>query len=617
MLRVPVLASLLALTAPLCLHAEPPGGTIRRFAPPDTAPALKALSGEARKRADRLALQSSLDKVDERAIDLGGNVSAWLIKHLTLTAEEEAEAAGKVHKELLKEHKGRVKEAPRAVRQVFDRLVRTLPPHLKPDAFRFSLTVLDVPEVGAFTCGGGYVYVTQGMLDALLSDLERGTAALGFVLAHELGHSSLGHCRRGYQLQALEMEIKRGIKLSIANDRLKGLLETSITPTGRLVTFLYSREQDYDADLFAFHLCRNAEIDLDAALDALRWLIAARHPGVLNGGATDESKAPWLLTYYVSTHPDPKRRLKRLLMEQSGEVEDREGLGLFAFDPRTRKLTRCGDRAVPRDKECVIFIHGMHGDDGSFREFLAAVASDRRATGRPLLVFRHPGNGSLVHSGRFLRNEMARVVRSPARASFVCHSAGGLVFRYYTEKLRGEFDRAVLMGTPHTGSLLTPLKFIVDAAEFTADLKMGLPSAITATLTEGRDGLNPDVHPDSLFLRHLGHDTKLARRYHVVYGTFLRRSSAVALRVSFELGKLALKRVIEEKVPSPLLRTTGLRLIDDLKLTDEVLDGDLIVSADSARLEGAGKVTATRLHHQALKTDEDLLGEIAAYLFTK
>ncbi|HKB40456.1 MAG TPA: M48 family metallopeptidase, partial [Gemmataceae bacterium] len=421
MLRVRVLTLLLVLATPLWLRADPPVGTIRRFAPPDAAPTLKDLSGIARQRADRLALQSPLDKVDERAIDLGGNVSAWLIKHLTLTAQEEADAANKVHKELLREHKGRVKEAPRAVRQLFDRLVRTLPPHLKPEAFRFSLTVLDLPEVSAFTCGGGHVYVTQGMLDALLSDPERGTAALAFVLAHELGHSSLGHCRRGYQLQALEMEIKRGIKLSITNEKLRALFETSIAPTGRLVTFLYSREQDYDADLFALHLCRNAEIVLDAALDSLRWLVAARHPGVLNGQATNEGKAPWLLTYYVSTHPDPKRRLKRLLMEQSGEVEDREGLGLFAFDARTRKLTRCGDRAVPRDRECVIFIHGMHGDDGSFREFLAGVASDRRTRGRPLLVFRHPGNGSLVHSGRFLRNEMARVVGSPGKASFVCH----------------------------------------------------------------------------------------------------------------------------------------------------------------------------------------------------
>src|SRR5438270_660363 len=135
------------------------------------------------------------------------------------------------------------------------------------------------------------------MLDALLSDPDRCPAALAFILAHELGHSALGHCRRGYQLQALQKEIKRGIKLTVPNERLAGLLETSLAPAGRLLTFLYTREQDYNADLFALHLCRNAGIDTDTGLDALRWLVAARHPGVL-GGPVGERKPPSLLAYY-------------------------------------------------------------------------------------------------------------------------------------------------------------------------------------------------------------------------------------------------------------------------------------------------------------------------------
>jgi Zn-dependent protease with chaperone function/pimeloyl-ACP methyl ester carboxylesterase len=610
-----VLASLL-VAAPLLHGDEPPAGSVRRFAPPEEAPALKDLTRDARQRADRLALREPLDKPAERAVDLAGNVSAWLIKHLSLTDSEEADAARKVHQELLLEHKRRVKQAPRLARQTFDRLVAELPPHLKPEAFRYSLTVLDLPEVAAFTCGGGCVCVTQGLLDALLSDPERGPAALAFILAHELGHGALGHCRRGYQLQALQQEIKRGINLEISNERLASLLETSLAPAGRLATFLYTREQDYDADRFALHLCRNAGIDPDTALDALRWLVAARHPSVL-GNSDAERKPPSLLAYYLATHPDPRRRLERLLMEQSGEVQDRDGLGLFAFDPKTSRLARCPAGAVPKDKACVIFVHGMHGDDDSFRTFLAFLAEDRRTTGRPLLVFRHPGNGSLVHSGRFLRNEMTRVVARPDRATFICHSAGGLVFRYYAEKLHGDFDRAVLLGTPNAGSLLTPLKFLVDAREFASDLKRGLPAAITSTLSEGDEGLTPDVHPDSLFLRHLGHNAKLARRYHLIYGAFLRRPATTAFQVSFELSKLALKRVIKEKVSSPLLRETGLRLVDELRLTDEVLDGDLIVSAVSARLEGAGKMTATRLHHDALKTDADVMALVAASLFGK
>src|SRR6478672_8683733 len=83
-----VLAVLL-VSAPLLLGGEPPIGSVRRFAPPDEAPALKDLTREARQRADRLALREPLDKPNERAIDLAGNVSALLIKYLSLTDAEE------------------------------------------------------------------------------------------------------------------------------------------------------------------------------------------------------------------------------------------------------------------------------------------------------------------------------------------------------------------------------------------------------------------------------------------------------------------------------------------------------------------------------------------------
>src|SRR5262249_6478839 len=148
---------------------------------------------------------------------------------------------------------------------------------------------------------------------------------------------------------------------------------------------------------------------------------------------------------------------------------------------------------------------------------------------------------SLAHAGRFLRNEMARVVRAPARASFVCHSAGGLVFRYYAERLGGALDPAPLLGAPHAGSRVQPLEHLADLAEFARDLRFGLPRAITATLTEGDGALTPDVQPDSLFLRHLGHDPKLARRYEVVYGNCLTDArTRWALRVALAVTKVAL-----------------------------------------------------------------------------
>ena len=601
----PLLAVLLA--------SAPPFGPAR-FTLPAKVPSPRRLTPAVRQRIDREALATSLEEPSERGVDLAGDLGAWILRGLVLTAAEEFDAASAAHRSLLKQHQGHVLPPPSAARQVFERLVAELPRPMKPEPFRFALTVLDYPEVSAFAGGGGYVYVTRGLLDALAADKERGRAALAFVLGHELGHIGLGHCRRGYQLLRLQRELQRDIALKVSSKRLRALLGTSVAPAGRLVTFLYTRAQHHRADLFAFHLCRNAHFDLDACLDSLRWLVAVRNP-TLPGGKGDPEGATSLLAYYLSTHPGPLRRLKCLLMERSGTVEGTQ-FGLFRYTARTGALRRCTDGAVRGGTGCVIFVHGLHGGERSFDAFLAFLAARPEARGLSLLVFRYPNDGSLTHAGRFLHREMARVVRAPGRASFVCHSAGGLVFRHYAEKECGAFDRAVFLGTPHGGSRMTALKILVDGAAFADNLQLGLARAMGATVVEGKGDLMPDVQPDSLFLRHLGHDARLARRYHVVYGRYVSGKRVLALWASFLVAKLALKKAIRDRADSVVVRANGLRLVDGLELTDEVLDGDLVVSVASARLKGAGRQTATTCHHQALKTDAGVMRAVAEFLFT-
>jgi len=47
----------------------------------------------------------------------------------------------------------------------------------------YHFTVLDSPDVNAFACPGGYIYVTRGILATMNSEAE-----LAGVLAHEIGH---------------------------------------------------------------------------------------------------------------------------------------------------------------------------------------------------------------------------------------------------------------------------------------------------------------------------------------------------------------------------------------------------------------------------------------------
>jgi len=57
----------------------------------------------------------------------------------------------------------------------------------RPD-LNFTFAILDNPEINAFSCPGGYVFVTKGLVTSCKSDHE-----LAGVLAHEIAHITRRH----------------------------------------------------------------------------------------------------------------------------------------------------------------------------------------------------------------------------------------------------------------------------------------------------------------------------------------------------------------------------------------------------------------------------------------
>jgi Zn-dependent protease with chaperone function len=573
-------------------------------------PRLAEIPADVRTRIDRLAAAQPLETLPQEEVNSAGDVVAWLIGQAALTPDQELRFARDLHKEIL-DHE-RTVPTPDAAQRVFNKLLESVPPHLRPKAFPYTLTVLDRSDFDSFPIGGGYVYITRPLLDALLSDRRHGEAALAFVLAHELGHIGHEHCRRGWLSVALQEEVNRGIAMRVPLPVLRAVLETGVghgvEGAGERLFFLYTRRQQYEADRFALHLCRNAGFDLDAGLDSVRYLVALQYPRILSDpNFRPDDRPPTARAYYRSTHPGPLLRLARLQLERDGIVEDEQDYGLFAYDPRADRVEKCAAGSVGAGDRPIVFVHGLHGSEGTFRAYLRAFAGRDEFRGRRLLIFRYPNNESLSRCGEFLGREMARVVRAPGEAFFVCHSAGGLVFRWYAEVKKGLFDRAVLLGTPNGGSNMTALKFLVDATAFAGELRWGARSALVRTILEGHGAIIHDVHPDSLFLRRLGHDAALAARYHVISGDRLGLGQAIALQA----GGAACKRFLLEKVvpriSSPLLREQATYRIGEWRMPREVTHGDFVVSVRSALLEGAGRVTRTPLNHLALTTDEDVI----------
>ena len=141
------------------------GASLGEAAPP---PSLKELTPALRTRIDRLAAQHPLDTLRQQKRNVAGNVSLWALNHLALAPEDEREHAEAVHKQILRHEK--TIATPPAAQRVFRKLLDNLPPHLKPDAFEYTLTVLDQTEANAFTIGGGYVYISRSLFDALLAE---------------------------------------------------------------------------------------------------------------------------------------------------------------------------------------------------------------------------------------------------------------------------------------------------------------------------------------------------------------------------------------------------------------------------------------------------------------
>ena len=491
------------------------------------------LSAETRDRLDRVARQQEHESIVQEEVNLAGQVPAWLLARLELPAEEEHRQSKAVHEARLRREK--LSPVDREMMRSFDALVRALPEHQRPKAFRWTLTMFEVSRLDASTPGAGYIHISTPLARALRTDTVRGNSALMFVLAREIGHVALGHCRAGWQRQLLEEHARQDIASKVEASRWSARLQTQVGRIGQLVFFLYSRDQEYAADLFALHLCRNAGIDLDEAIDGLRYFAATRHPGALTRADFHPLPVKRLpnLAYYCSRAADPLLRLERLLMERDGRVESAVEFGLFLYDRKEDTLRRLVAGDLRAGDRPLVFVHGLHGGLGAWDEFLDAFGQRRELLSRPLLVFRYPSTGSIARSGKLLVNEVRDRAPDQTPLTFICYSAGGLVFRTYAERLNGPFDRAVLIATPHAGSDLTQLAFLVDLLEFAGVLKNGLPAAVAQTVSNGRGEMKLDLHPGSLFLRYLGQDARLASRYRIVYGESLNRAEALALQVAF------------------------------------------------------------------------------------
>src|SRR5262249_15177658 len=196
----------------------------------------------------------------------------------------------------------RTAPAPAAAREILEKLIDNLPQRMRPRSYSYSLTVIEQSDAEACALGAGYIYVSRDLLKISLGDPRSGPEQLAFALADQLGHLSLGHARRIYQRLWLnehvrsDVEAKRKLRIRLREpdrdqgneplspeeegERIRMTME-NLAGVGAMLEHVYSRQDQFEADLFAIHLCRNAGFDVEKCLDGLRRQAVATDAGLL------------------------------------------------------------------------------------------------------------------------------------------------------------------------------------------------------------------------------------------------------------------------------------------------------------------------------------------------
>lgn len=184
------------------------------------------------------------------------------------------------------------------------RIARRLVPQCERKDIDYTFAILKSEEINAFAAPGGYIYVTQGLLNAVSSDDE-----LACVIAHELGHVNKKHTIRQAEKAGLMSAL---IALMGLKDETKKY-QTAAAIAAFFVNQKFSRDDEFEADRMAVRYAYKAGYNPNAMI---------RFFDRINKD-TKLSK----FTKYFSTHPSTNDRIKRV-QEEIKKVSGRDAVAV-------------------------------------------------------------------------------------------------------------------------------------------------------------------------------------------------------------------------------------------------------------------------------------------------
>lgn len=184
---------------------------------------------------------------------------------------------------------------------------------------KFTVTVLDSPDVNAFALPGGYVYVTRGIL-ALANDENE----LAAVLAHEIAHVTLKHARARSNRKRTSQIVDRVVTGIFGAD---AETDQSVSRS-RISLAAFSQRQELSADKEGISIAGRAGYQPQAAA---RFLASMGRFASFASGTQEAGDD------FLSSHPSTPDRIQKALV--SAQAFDDE----FVGEPRRTSYLKAID----------------------------------------------------------------------------------------------------------------------------------------------------------------------------------------------------------------------------------------------------------------------------------
>ena len=167
---------------------------------------------------------------------------------------------------------------------------------------QYTFTVLDSEEINAFTTGGGYVYITRGIMNYLNNEAE-----LEAVLGHEIGHVCARHPVRQQSKSTLAGIGAAAVGIFTGSADLAGLANYA----GAALVSGYGRDQELEADRLGAEYLVKTGYSPGHMVDVVRLLKNQELVEIQR--AREEKRQPHVYHGVFASHPDNDSRLHEVV----------------------------------------------------------------------------------------------------------------------------------------------------------------------------------------------------------------------------------------------------------------------------------------------------------------